>query len=183
MKERSFLIPSLLAVGFVLPAHGSDGFNVSSVISKKIEDTNTVSEMLFHPFSLNTFLGHRSHRSHSSHSSHRSSSGGSYGGSSVYSPPPPPPTRTSSKPYPLFSKPTAVETDDAVDTQIAEPFVEVVKKVQSALKSYGYYEGDVDGDIGPLTKVAIEKMQTDYGLKVTGTITPEVLSSLNIKVE
>jgi peptidoglycan hydrolase-like protein with peptidoglycan-binding domain len=45
---------------------------------------------------------------------------------------------------------------------------------------YGYYTGAIDGKIGPESKVALAKMQEAYGLKVTGTITPEILNALGI---
>jgi peptidoglycan hydrolase-like protein with peptidoglycan-binding domain len=55
-----------------------------------------------------------------------------------------------------------------------------VKQVQRGLISYGYYDGTDDGIVGPKTKAALEKFQGDWGLKVTGTITPEVLKALDI---
>lgn len=53
-------------------------------------------------------------------------------------------------------------------------------QVQSALTAYGYYNGLIDGTVGPTCKTALMAMQSDYRLKVTGTITPEVLDALNI---
>lgn len=53
-------------------------------------------------------------------------------------------------------------------------------QVQSALTAYGYYNGLIDGTVGPTCKTALMAMQSDYKLKVTGTITPEVLDALNI---
>ncbi len=40
--------------------------------------------------------------------------------------------------------------------------------VQTALKNAGYYNGDVDGKIGPKTRAAIKAFQEDMGLKVDG---------------
>ncbi|WP_426237538.1 peptidoglycan-binding protein [Pararhizobium sp. DWP1-1-3] len=60
-------------------------------------------------------------------------------------------------------------------------FRQIVIQVQKALSLFGYYDGVIDGKIGPQSKVALAKLQEDYGLKVTGTITPEVLNSLNIR--
>ena len=42
------------------------------------------------------------------------------------------------------------------------------KQIQQALKNAGYYEGDVDGKVGPKTKTAIMKFQKDMGLKADG---------------
>jgi His-Xaa-Ser repeat protein HxsA len=59
-------------------------------------------------------------------------------------------------------------------------FLDIVKRVQTALYTYGYYTGAIDGIVGTGTKTAISKFQKDWGLNITGTITPEVLDALNI---
>jgi sulfoxide reductase heme-binding subunit YedZ len=53
-------------------------------------------------------------------------------------------------------------------------------QVQAALHAYGYYYGPVDGIIGPDSRLALQRFQANYGLPVTGTITPEVLGKLGI---
>ena len=53
-------------------------------------------------------------------------------------------------------------------------------QVQSALAREGYYEGDVDGLIGPATRSAIAAYQRDNGLPVTGSITDSLLGALGI---
>lgn len=40
--------------------------------------------------------------------------------------------------------------------------------IQSALKSAGYYDGEVDGKIGPKTRDAIRAFQRDHNLKADG---------------
>jgi peptidoglycan hydrolase-like protein with peptidoglycan-binding domain len=40
--------------------------------------------------------------------------------------------------------------------------------IQTALKNAGYYNGAVDGKIGPKTRAAIEAFQQDMGLKADG---------------
>ncbi len=42
--------------------------------------------------------------------------------------------------------------------------------LQTSLKTAGYYEGKVDGVYGPDTVKAVEKLQTDAGLPVTGLV-------------
>lgn len=42
------------------------------------------------------------------------------------------------------------------------------KQVQEALKNAGYYDGNIDGKIGPKTKAALKEFQKDMGLKVDG---------------
>ncbi len=40
--------------------------------------------------------------------------------------------------------------------------------IQAALKSAGYYQGNVDGKIGPATKEALKSFQRDNGLEADG---------------
>ncbi len=61
-----------------------------------------------------------------------------------------------------------------------DKFAAVVRQVQTALLAYGYYTGQVDGTVDAGTRLAIEKYQTDAGLKITGTITPQLLDTLRI---
>jgi His-Xaa-Ser repeat protein HxsA len=61
-----------------------------------------------------------------------------------------------------------------------DKFKRIVMQVQAALTAYGYYSGLIDGQVGPGSKTALTAMQTDYNLKVTGTITPEVLNAFGI---
>lgn len=42
------------------------------------------------------------------------------------------------------------------------------KQIQEALKNAGYYDGKVDGKIGPKTTAAIKQFQKDMGLKADG---------------
>jgi peptidoglycan hydrolase-like protein with peptidoglycan-binding domain len=49
--------------------------------------------------------------------------------------------------------------------------------------AYGYYSGDIDGLLGPTMKTGLQRLQGDYGLKVTGTITPETLDALRISAK
>jgi len=53
-------------------------------------------------------------------------------------------------------------------------------QVQSALEQAGYYQGPIDGVIGPGTSAAIAAFQRDNGLRVTGTITHGLLRVLQI---
>lgn len=53
-------------------------------------------------------------------------------------------------------------------------------EVQGALARQGYYQGSIDGAIGPQSRRAIARYQQDRGLQVTGTITSSLLRSLGI---
>jgi hypothetical protein len=57
---------------------------------------------------------------------------------------------------------------------------QVIANAQSALQQQGYYHGEVDGLIGPLTRGAIADYQRDHGLYVTSTIDQPTLQSLGM---
>lgn len=57
---------------------------------------------------------------------------------------------------------------------------QVIANVQSALQQQGYYQGDVDGLVGPLTRSAIADYQRDHGLYVTSAIDQPTLQSLGM---
>ena len=57
---------------------------------------------------------------------------------------------------------------------------QVIANVQSALQQQGYYHGEVDGLIGPLTRGAIADYQRDHGLYTTSTIDQPTLQSLGM---
>src|SRR6267154_5538964 len=57
---------------------------------------------------------------------------------------------------------------------------QVIANVQAALQQQGYYRGEVDGLIGPLTRGAIADYQRKHGLYTTATIDPPTLQSLGM---
>ena len=57
---------------------------------------------------------------------------------------------------------------------------QVIANVQASLQQQGYYHGEVDGSIGPLTRGAIADYQRDHGLYTTSTIDQPTLQSLGI---
>jgi hypothetical protein len=62
----------------------------------------------------------------------------------------------------------------------AEPPDRVIADVQAELKDMGYYEGEVDGLLGPLTRQALRDYQTDHALEVTEAIDEPTLDSLQL---
>ena len=54
----------------------------------------------------------------------------------------------------------------------------LVAQIQAGLKNYGYDELVVDGKAGRQTKTAIQRFQLDYGMKITGEPTEQVLQKL-----
>ena len=57
---------------------------------------------------------------------------------------------------------------------------QVIANVQSALQQQGYYDGEIDGLLGPLTRAALADYQRDHGLYVTAAIDQPTLASLGM---
>jgi len=57
---------------------------------------------------------------------------------------------------------------------------QVIANVQAALQQQGYYQGEVDGLLGPLTRAAVADYQRDHGLYITSAIDRPTLSSLGM---
>jgi len=55
-----------------------------------------------------------------------------------------------------------------------------IADAQTQLAKEGYYRGDIDGVLGPETRRAITSFQSDHGLRVTGNLTQETLSTLGL---
>jgi hypothetical protein len=57
---------------------------------------------------------------------------------------------------------------------------EVIANVQTQLYNEGYYEGPIDGILGPDTRAAIANYQADHGLAVTAAIDEPTAESLGL---
>lgn len=55
---------------------------------------------------------------------------------------------------------------------------EVITKIQTGLRNYGYDDLIVDGKRGEKTKTAIQRFQLDFGMKITGEPSQQVLDKL-----
>jgi putative peptidoglycan binding protein len=64
--------------------------------------------------------------------------------------------------------------------QRAEPPDRVIADVQGVLQQMGYYQGEVDGLLGPLTRQALTAYQADQGLTTTAAIDQPTLDSLGM---
>ena len=64
--------------------------------------------------------------------------------------------------------------------QAAEPPDRVIADVQAELQEMGYYRGEVDGLLGPLTREALAGYQADQGLIQTEVIDEPTLDSLGL---
>ena len=62
----------------------------------------------------------------------------------------------------------------------ARPFDQVVADVQAVLQEQGYYKGEVDGLVGPLTRDALAAYQQDAGLPPTASVDQPTLESLGL---
>ena len=62
----------------------------------------------------------------------------------------------------------------------AEPPDRVIADVQAVLQNMGYYKGEVDGLLGPLTREALTAYQADQGLTATAVIDEPTLDSLGM---
>jgi Putative peptidoglycan binding domain len=62
----------------------------------------------------------------------------------------------------------------------AEPPDKVIADVQAVLQEMGYYKGEVDGLLGPLTREALTAYQADQGLTTTAAIDQPTLDSLGM---
>lgn len=60
------------------------------------------------------------------------------------------------------------------------PFDQIVADVQSVLQEQGYYRGEVDGLVGPLTQEALAAYQSNAGLEQTAAIDQPTLESLGL---
>ena len=62
----------------------------------------------------------------------------------------------------------------------AEPPDRVIADVQAELQQMGYYQGEVDGLLGPLTREALAAYQADQGLTATAMLDQPTLDSLGL---
>jgi His-Xaa-Ser repeat protein HxsA len=208
-----FVIPTLLAAGFARPDQQQAGFTEMTTGPGKDPARGNLFEVFKqqHTITLAQHRSHSSHSSHSSHrsgyssghyshmshASHRSSYGGS-APAPVYTPPASPsgnqpaPSRSApSSPESLLSTPsTGSESTNATAGERlqslsgrAKKFEKIVRLVQIGLMAQGYYDGPLDGSVGPGTRSALRKFQAEHGISVTGTITPETLDALRVPSE
>lgn len=190
MKKR-YLLRSLLAAGFI----GSPNSG-SAKLPELTDGPDTSEKKLFDTLRLNHIYTLAAHRSHSSHGSHRSSSGGSYTRRKpavrsvpLYTPPAVTSRqRSSSRNLNTTPKASILPATPAITKPKTLPghtekFKAIVREVQFALMAFGYYNGTVDGFLGPESKSALAKFQADSGMKVTGTINKEVLDVFGIRAK
>lgn len=151
--------------------------------------------------------GSSGHYSHMSHTSHRSSAGGGYddsGSETTYVPTYPSSTSgnssgsTSESSSSWPGTPVTPRSQGFIAPQATtgsgesslpplsgrtERFKKVVCRVQLALTARDYYSGPIDCVVGPQLRNAIRRLQSDFSMALTGTITPEVLDRLMVPTD
>ena len=160
---------------FLIPSFAMAGFIASNSLSAKTGthlDQENVDEWAKDQFARDQHFmmaGHSSHRSHGSHQSH-----GSHRSSSTPSTPlfrlPDNDSTSPSNPLPLPKKPAPGQKVTELE----------LMKVQAYLSGMNLYRGDIDGVDGPLTREAIIKYQTRYGLPRTGIVDKRLLSHMGL---
>jgi His-Xaa-Ser repeat protein HxsA len=172
MKPKRFAIPSLLAAGlFGRDLKATEHMQAQADVLTPDPQHESVLYDVVHDRGAYMVSEHRSHSSHRSHASHRSGAEPQ----PTYVPPAPSP-----RPFVPQSPPGRSEQSTPPSSG-EERFTAIVRRVQSGLTAYGYYTGAIDGVVGPDTRSALTRFQTDYKLRITGTITPEVLSHFGIQ--
>jgi hypothetical protein len=76
------------------------------------------------------------------------------------------------------AQPSAPAANPAQPTTPAVPPSAAVKTLQQQLGQLNYYEGPVDGIMGPQTTAAVKDLQRQAGLPQTGTMNPATQAAL-----
>ena len=152
-----------------------DGFETSG---------NSNKEPVLLPNTLNSsaedrYAAHRSHSSHGSHLSHRSSSGGARQAPST----PQPQYRIQpSNPAPSETPSIAPRIEPSIPKPTPQDMLTMVIRVQAALMRRGFYDGDIDGLLGPKTRAALQAFQQTEGIPQTGRMDIATLTRLGISI-
>ena len=207
---KKFLISSLLAAGFFNIADASSDKNIEIEKTESVDLINnskglkSIAERNV-PFTLMAHSSHGSHGSHISHASHSSSSHYSSSHSSHASHS----SHYSHYSYGsvegqmqnysyeykdqglgrnlnstpnesiLPRSPAIVDTKKNVKGNSKE-FKVLTQRAQLALYAMGYYSGDIDGLMNNETVSSITKYQNKHNLKVTGSLSDELIAYLDI---
>ena len=207
---KKFLISSLLAAGFFNIADASSDKNIEIKKTENVDLINnskglkSIAERNV-PFTLMAHSSHGSHGSHVSHASHSSSSHHSSSHSSHASHS----SHYSHYSYGsvegqmqnysyeykdqglgrnlnstpnesiLPRSPAIVDTKKNVKGNSKE-FKVLTQRAQLALYAMGYYSGDIDGLMNNETISSITKYQNKHNLKVTGSLSDELIAYLDI---
>ena len=180
MKNKKFIIPSLLAAGLV-PAFSSAEEATTSQSSLDQDISEVIASITGdHQYTLAWHGSHHSHASHASHHSHFAPPGlptnealetsNLTGSRNERSTPP--------KSF-LPSSPGVLKKVKFLPGN-SDKFQKIVVQVQVALHVLRYDVGAVNGNMHANTVAAVYKYQMDRGMVPSGKITHQVLDSLGI---
>ena len=207
---KKFLISSLLAAGFFNIADASSDKNIKIEKFENVDLINNSKGLMSIaernvPFTLMAHSSHGSHGSHASHASHSSSSHYSSSHSSHashsshYSHYSHGSVDGQNKNYSyeyrdqglgrnlnstpnesiLPRSPAIVDTKKNIKGR-SEEFKVLTQRVQLSLYAMGYYSGEIDGLMNNETVSSISKYQNKHKLKVTGSLSDELIAYLDI---
>ena len=77
------------------------------------------------------------------------------------------------------NKAQKIDRQDEISSDAATTTAEN-KTIQTKLKRWGYYTGNIDGIYGPLTKEAVKYFQRKNGLSVDGIVGPKTAAALGM---
>ncbi|WP_199062602.1 His-Xaa-Ser repeat protein HxsA [Serratia sp. ASV30] len=189
MKKINFaaLLPGFLALNNSVWANDS-ATEIGNISNMSLSEH----DLILAPLNTGVPFYIAGHRSHSS--SHRSSSGGGYSTpyypKAVITPAPSTSSGTSSSVRSFSSNNEASTTRSATVTGSnsgmgaltadKEKRRRLIMRVQFALFDKGYYDGVIDGVMGPSTRSALSSYRIDYHLPASETLDSQLLNSLGI---
>jgi peptidoglycan hydrolase-like protein with peptidoglycan-binding domain len=74
---------------------------------------------------------------------------------------------------------TAVPAKEVLPLPPQGPYKPTGIEIQTALKNAGFYNGNIDGKLGPKSKKAIEDFQKANGLKADGKVGPKTWEAMS----
>lgn len=181
MKNKLKSLAALISASLSNSLPATTGEDVTLGIIKTETKDEKLSVNVLNESVSKYLAAHRSHSSHRSHRSHRSSSSGSYRAPAA---PSAPPQRQSD---PLGQQPRQQESYPPANS--TRPYVlndpekrkNIIMRVQLTLKFEGYYDGRIDGVMGPRTRDATLAYKRDKGIPGSTVLDAQTLNSLGIK--
>jgi len=90
-----------------------------------------------------------------------------------------PAAMVASETIPPTAQPPVVEKAAPIVKAVVTSAADRAKDIQRALKNANFYDGAIDGKIGPRTKSAVESFQKSKGLVVDGKVGPKTWAELS----
>jgi His-Xaa-Ser repeat protein HxsA len=191
MNKRFMRLAALISVSLAQDANADvaqspEGAEISPEpdnLSVSVLNTSVSQQLAAH-------RSHSSHASHGSHRSHRSSSGGGIPTPSVPSTPPKEPTPSKpvippsdplgQEPRPPHSYPPG-KSESLSDKLRNETLRKnIIMRMQLTLQFEGYYDGPIDGIMGPKTREAVLAYKKAKGIPGDTVLDTETLNALGI---